>query len=234
MKILLALFITTFSTLSFAKTLWSDYSVTYLNGSDYEVGDNQRQVVTFEYASGLTWGDNFMFVERMWSANKDVTLYGEWSPRIKLSEHRYGVFNNIYFSSTFEVNAFSPASGSSSDFVNVLLGLGTDISIPGFKFVKLSAYHRNNEIGDDNYQLTLSWAVPLGKLNYDGFIDYASAREGATATMNFTSQLKYNLAPHLQLTSPLYVGVEYVWWQSKFGIDDINENNVNFLVKYHF
>jgi len=42
-----------------------------------------------------------------------------------------------------------------------------------FKFVKLSAYHRNNEIDDDNYQLTLYWAAPLGKLNYDGFIDYA-------------------------------------------------------------
>ena len=217
-----------------AKTLWSDFSITYLNGSDYKVGDNQREVVTIEHASGTNWGDTFLFFERMASSNDDVTFYGEFSPRITLSDYSAGAFSKIYFSSTVEANSFSPKSGKSSDFVNVLLGVGTDIKVPGFKFIKLSAYHRNNELADNNYQLTLSWAIPFNNVVYDGFIDWFSTTEDQRASMNFTSQLKYNLSSHLNLTTPLYVGLEYVFWQNKFGIENINERNANFLVKYHF
>ncbi|MFT5852739.1 MAG: hypothetical protein ACI87J_002718, partial [Colwellia sp.] len=51
---------------------------------------------------------------------------------------------------------------------------------------------------------------------------------------NFTSQLKYNLASILDLDTKLYVGVEYAYWVNKFGIDGVDENNINLLVKYHF
>ena len=217
-----------------AKTLWFDYSITYLNGSDYEVGDNKRDVATFEYASGTNWGDTFLFFERMASKNDDVTFYGEFSPRVKFSDYSAGAFSNIYFSSTLEANIFSPNSGKSSDFVNVLLGLGTDIKLPGFKFIKLSAYRRNNELSEGNYQMTLSWAIPFNNVTYDGFIDWFSTTDTQRASMNFTSQLKYNLSSHLNLTTPLYIGLEYVFWQNKFGIKGVNERNANLLVKYHF
>ena len=70
---------------------------------------------------------------------------------------------------------------------------------------------------------------------YDGFIDYASGISGVgPANLNFTSQLKLDLAPYFNLDSPLYIGVEYVYWRNKFYIDGVNEHNPNLLVKWHF
>ncbi len=43
------------STSASAEQLWSSFSLSYLKGSDYEVGDNERQVVTIEHASGHSW-----------------------------------------------------------------------------------------------------------------------------------------------------------------------------------
>jgi nucleoside-specific outer membrane channel protein Tsx len=95
-------------------------------------------------------------------------------------------------------------------------------------------YHRNNDQGDNNYQTTLVWGLPLGPLYYDGFIDYATSNDNKSTSMNFTSQLKYDLAPFLGISSKLYLGLEYVYWQNKFGIDGVDEKNANLLVKYHF
>lgn len=62
----------------------------------------------------------------------------------------------------------------------------------------------------------------------------ATAVSGKSPTMNFTSQLKYNLASLLSLDSEVFVGVEYVFWNDKFGISGVNERNANLLVKVHF
>jgi len=108
------------------------------------------------------------------------------------------------------------------------------VKIPGFDFFQANVYHRNNEIGDNNYQTTLVWGLPLGPLYFDGFIDYASSNDELSTSFNMTSQLKYDVAPQLGLTSKLYLGVEYVYWNNKFGVQGVDERNVNLLVKYHF
>jgi len=70
-------------------------------------------------------------------------------------------------------------------------------------------------------------------------MDYATGVDNTAygdteAQMNFTSQLKFNLASMLNLDTKLYVGVEYAYWNNKFGIEGADERNVNLLVKYHF
>jgi len=80
-----------------AKTVWSDFSVTYLKGNDYEVGDTDREVITLEYASGTTWGDTFMFFDRLKSSNGDVETYGEFSPRIKIKDYNDSFVKSVYF-----------------------------------------------------------------------------------------------------------------------------------------
>ncbi len=208
-----------------AKTNWSDFSVTYLNGGDYEVGDPDREVFTFEHASGTTWGDSFMFFDRLKSSDGSLETYGEFSPRVKFSDKQFGIFNNIYFAPSIEMGPVN----------NYLWGVSTDIDVEAFAFLKLSAYLRDNGGGgDNNEQITVSWGIPIGPLFYDGFMDYATARDGGKAQMNLTSQLKYDIGPHLNLSSKFYVGVEYVFWNNKFGIDGVDERNVNLLAKFHF
>ncbi|MCJ8318867.1 MAG: nucleoside-binding protein [Colwellia sp.] len=234
MRIVYCLLLVMFSNSVYAETLWSDYSVTYLQGSHYEVGDENRKVVTFEYVSGTSWGDHFMFVDNLHSDNGDVEIYGEFSPRFKLMQLDSDVITNLYIATTVEMGAFSGASGYTSNVTNYLVGLGVDVKIPYFNFFKVNVYHRNNEHGDNNYQTTLAWAMPLGPLYYDGFIDYATSNDDNATSINFTSQLKYDLASLLGLSSKLYLGIEYVYWQNKFGIDGVDEKNANLLVKYHF
>lgn len=212
-----------------AKTLWSDFSLTYLKGSDYEVGDTDRDVVTFEYASGTTWGDTFMFFDRLESANGDVETYGEFSPRFKIKDFNNSFIKSVYFAPSVEIGPDT----------NYLLGVGVDLNINSFDYFQVNTYFRNNGDGDSSEQLTFVWGFPVGKFYYDGFMDYATGVDntafGDTETqMNFTSQLKYNLASLLNLETKLYVGIEYVYWNNKFGIKDIDERNVNLLVKYHF
>ncbi|MBL4765196.1 MAG: nucleoside-binding protein [Colwellia sp.] len=212
-----------------AKTVWSDFSLTYLNGSNYEVGDKDREVVTFEYVSGTTWGDTFMFFDRLESSNGDVETYGEFSPRFKIKDFADSVIKSVYFAPSVELGPET----------NYLVGVGLDLDISYFDYFQLNTYFRNNGDGDNSEQLTLVWGLPIGPLYYDGFMDYATGVDNTMfgdteAQMNFTSQLKYNLASLLDLDTKLFVGIEYAYWNNKFGIKGVDEKNVNLLVKYHF
>ena len=206
-----------------AKTVWSDYSLSFLKGGNYEVGDPSREVITFEYANGSTWGDTFMFFDRLMSDNGSVETYGEYSSRVKITKLN-GFVKNVYAAGSVEMG---PGN-------NYLFGIGTDLKIPYFKFVQLNVFHRSNAFSDDNLQATLVWNIPIGPLSYSGFMDYATAVDDGAASMNLTSQLGYNLGPALKLDNRLLVGVEYVFWNNKFGIDGIDERNANLLIKYHF
>ena len=234
MKFQLAFILLIVSNFLQAKTIWSDFSVSLLKGNKYEVGDSNRKVVTFEYTSGNTWGGQFLFFDRLESSNGDNETYGEWSPKIIVSELDAGIIKNLYLSSTIEAGVFSGTNGFSNSFTNYLVGVGSDLNIPKFSYASVNFYHRNNEQSDNGYQMTFVWGVPIGPLFYDGFMDLAMSTSDNETSMNITSQLKYDISQHLNLDSKLYVGVEYVYWQNKFGIEGIDEKNVNLLLKYHF
>lgn len=234
----LVLVLMTFTTQ--AKTFWSDFSVTYLNGGNYELGDPDRQVLTFEHVTGTSWGDSFLFFDRLISDNGDLETYGEWSPRIKITDFEKDSFvKSLSVASTIEMGtSFTADSFGGYGFTNYLLGVGTDLNVPGFNYFQVNVYGRNNENEDNNAQVTLVWAVPLGPLLFDGYLDYATSTKNAfgdvEAVLGTQMQLKYDVAPHIGLDSKLYVGVEYVIWRDKFGVKGADEDNVNLLVKYHF
>lgn len=220
---LLTLFIIIMPFSTHAKTLWSDFSVSYLKGGDYEVGDPNQEVITFEYVNGSTWGDTFLFFDRLMAENGDVETYGEFSPRFQLKELD-GVMKKVYLATTVEMG---PGT-------NYLVGLGTDLDIPYFSFFQLNIYHRNNAFGENNAQATIAWSIPLGPLDYSGFMDYATSTDASDTSINITSQLGYNIAPHFNLENKFLLGIEYVYWNSKYGIEGVDERNINLLAKYHF
>lgn len=225
MKYLMPLILFLMIPKGYSEVLWSDFSASYLQGSNYEVGDNRRTVFTFEHAAGYNWGDSFLFIDRLHSRNGDRETYAEFSPRLKLSSYHNSFIKDIYLSTTAEVG---------ESFTNYLVGIGTNIQIPHFVFFKANLYYKNNDFGDNTVQSTLSWAVPIGPLMYDGFMDYVASSDSSSTSMNLTSQLKYNIGESFNLKSKLYIGIEYAYWINKFGIDGVDEKNVNLLVKYHF
>lgn len=208
-----------------AETLWSDFSATLLKGSNYQLGDNNRTVFTFEHAAGYSWGDSFVFIDRLHSANGDRETYVEISPRFQISSYKNDFIENIYIATNVEIG---------ESFTNYMLGVGTKLKIPHFTFFNLNVYHRNNDFGDNAQQITTSWALPIGSLIYDGFIDFVPSNDNKSTSYNFTSQLKYNIADILNISTKLYIGVEYVYWHNKYGVSNVDEKNINLLLKYHF
>lgn len=220
-----------------AEQFWSDFSITGLRGDDYlnpfSGEEDSRNVVTIEHASGHSWGSTFLFVDRL--SNPSDT-YGELSlnPTIYKPD---GFIKEVYLASTAEFG-----SGQSNQN-NFLYGVGVSLAVPHFKYFKVSLFRRDQDdlgIGrEDNNQITVVWAIDKGNLRYDGFldiIDSADTNFGETEEgFNFTSQLKYNIGPAIGLKSGrLDVGIEYVYWKNKFGVDGQTEKNPNLLVKWHF
>lgn len=217
-----------------AEMQWQDFSLTYLNGSNYEVGDKDRQVFTFEHASGHTWGDTFFFMDRLNWDDGTTENYMEFSPRLSLSnvsgtDLSFGPVKDVLLSGTWE---------SGEGFDNLLYGIGVSLDVPGFSYFNLNIYKADNDTSADDEQLTWTWGLPVTvaeeEFLWDGFLDWSSASETNKAEMNWTSQIKWNAGKHLGLTSPLYLGIEYSYWNNKFGIKNANERNASLLVKWHF
>lgn len=222
-----------------AEILWQDFSVTALKGNDYRVDFPKQTVYTFEHVAGTSWGDSFLFADHLRGSNGDRSNYAEWSPRLSFgklssSELSYGPIKDLLLASTIEMSEFQ---------TNYLYGIGLDLAVPGFSFTQLNLYRRQNEDLDDSWQATLVWGLPFTLFGqqwlYDGFLDWASASKDQSAQMNLTSQLKWSLSPVFDLKSPLYLGIEYVYWLNKYGIKSssnfrTDESNLNLLLKWHF
>ncbi len=227
-----------------AEQLWNNNSFTYLQGSHYELGDAKRKVITFEHASGHTWGDMFLFVDRLRSSNGSNETYMEVSPRYSLGDYlldpnEHSFVKDILLSYTMESGQNDVVS-----FDHHLYGFGIDLNIPYYKFFKLNFYRRNNDGRANNWQMTHAFAIPFSvgehRFLYDGFIDWSSAAETTHSSLNFTSQLKWDVGQLMQLPKDrLFLGIEYVYWRDKFGVKnrptiDSNEDNLNLLIKAHF
>lgn len=223
-----------------AEVHWQSFRVSYLYGEHYRVGEPERSVFTFEHAAGTDWGDSFLFWDHLRSRGGERNNYGEWAPRLsycKLAEGcawSDGVVKDALLAGTVEMGETA---------THFLYGVGVDLNLPGFAFFQINAYRRDNQDVADNWQTTLTWAAPFEIAGeaflYDGFIDWYSSTEDWRSSLNWTSQLKWALDSHLPIESPLYLGVEYVYWRNKYGIANsaafpTDESNLNLLLKWHF
>ncbi|MDO3387023.1 hypothetical protein QWI17_14350 [Gilvimarinus sp. SDUM040013] len=226
-----------------AEILWQTYSVSYLKGNHYRVGDPQREVYTFEYAASTSWGDSFMFWDHVIASSGTSTNYGEWSPRLSLCKNKLLCLQQADEQGWLKDTMLSATIEMGEGFTNYLYGVGLQFRVPGFRYANLDFYRRDNDETEDNWQTTFTWAYPFEVAGqvflYDGFVDWFSTTQDQRSSLHWTSQLKWNLGENFKLNSPLYIGVEYTYWHNKFGIKDseafpTDESNANLLIKWHF
>ncbi len=217
-----------------AKPVWQDFSVTGLYGENYEVVDEKQATATFEYVAKVKYADVFFFIDRMHGTDDVKSSYFEFSPRLSLGEVSgqklaFGPVKDVLIATTWE---------GGEGFDNFLYGVGFDLDIPYFRYAGIHLYRANNESIEDDYQLTLTYAVPfkLGTEEFlvDGFLDWSTAEDDHKSEMNWTTQWKWNVGKHISPETNLYLGVEHSVWNNKFGIPNADENNVSALVKYLF
>ena len=223
-----------------AKPIWQDFSVTGLYGENYKLTPKEEQTtITFEYAAGLKYGDFFVFADRTTSGG-DSSTYFEASPRLSLGavsgqDLSFGPVKDILIATTWEANS---AGGSGFNFNNYLYGVGFALDIPYTNYANLNLYKASNDKTDDDYQLTITYAVPfkLGSEEFlaDAFLDWTTAEDDHKSELNWTSQYKWNVGKHISPETKLYLGIEHSVWRNKYGVKDANQNDVSALVKYHF
>lgn len=215
---------------SYATPAQHDFSLSYNRGHNYELGASSRHIVTAEYINISDWGDVFFFADFSNFDNGDSQRYSELFPRFKLRDFGdSGVLSQLMLSTQIELG---------EDFTNFLYGIGVDLNVPSFRFLKINGLYRVNEDYNDNHQLTSVWAVPFTlmdrKILFDGFFDWTSAVDQRSTIFGLVTQIKFDVSDIFGLRSPLYVGMEYVYWRNKFGIEGVRESNPNLLIKYHF
>ncbi|MCG8316383.1 MAG: hypothetical protein MI976_24495 [Pseudomonadales bacterium] len=224
------------SNASWAKTInWYDFSISGLYGENYQLSDSKLKIITLESAVDYSFGDHFIFIDNKYESDNEYHAYGEILFRGSVNKNfdtpiAFGWLKDVLVALRIE-----HAHPLGED--NQALGIGFDWRVPGFNYFKVNAFTRNNDMVDDNALLNLVWGYPFKSFGqaflYDGFIDWVSGVSGQYKTsFNLTSQLKWQMAKLGD--KPLYLGVEYVYWNNKFGVEDVNERNLNALLKVHF
>jgi nucleoside-specific outer membrane channel protein Tsx len=241
---------------------WQNNSLTYLYGQDFKIDPEIQQTVTFEHASGWSFGDLFLFVDVI-KYNTDATngagdghtFYGEFSPRFSLgkisgADLSFGPIKDVLIATTYEFGE--------DDVESYLIGPAVDLDIPGFDYFQLNTYLRTTDgsrAGSNVWQITPVWSytIPVGESDIliDGFMDWvvdndSNRRGDYHANLHFNPQIKYDLGKALKWgEKQLYVGIEYDYWKNKYGIKDggfvsenfvgsTDQNTASLLVKAHF
>ena len=229
---------------------WSSTNIQYLMGNAYagiyfnddtgtlDSDDASTQLITLEHVNGWKYGDNFFFVDitSPFETEGDfpTSYYAEISPRLSLSSMtgkslKLGPIKDLLITTTAELG---------EGFHNYLYGLAVDFDIPKVPVAQVNYYVRN-EIGpgkDIGSQLTLVWLVPftLGKaaFTFEGFFDYAFGMDHVEDNIITAPRLLFDLGNTWGAPGVLQVGVEYQIWRNKFGIDGINEDVAQAMVKW--
>jgi len=148
--------------------------------------DGNMTTLTLEHFSTWDFGDNYFFVDFL-SGNflnfagqpsgRQSRIYSEWAPRLSLSAlsgHSLatGAFKDFFIAGQFNRDG--------QGFHAEMIGLGTDLSVPGFDLLSVNVYLRKDNFNRRTWQNTDVWNIPLGQwLSFEGFIDlYGSDTNG--------------------------------------------------------
>ncbi len=228
----------TSSTALAGSAIWSSTNIQYLYGTTYELGDKTRSIITLEHVNGWKYGDNFFFVDitnATRTGDKTPTeFYGEISPRFSIGsmlgkDLSAGVFKDALVTTTLEVG---------QGFHNYLYGLAVDLNIPGVKVFQINYYLRN-EIGagtDLGSQVTLVWLYPFDigpvGMTFEGFFDYAFGNKPKEDNIITGPRLLIDVGKFFSSPGQLQAGIEYQIWRNKFGIDGVDEDVAQAMVKW--
>lgn len=217
---------------------WSSTNIQYLYGTQYELGDETRSIITLEHVNAWKYGDNFFFVDITNPDRKgtltDTEYYGEISPRLSFSalsgrDLSFGMVKDLLFTSTAEIG---------QGFRNYLYGLAVDLNIPNVPVAQIN-YYRRNEPGSGTelgHQVTLVWLAPFDiggtSLVFEGFFDYAWGNDPKEDNIITGPRLLLDVGKFFDAPGTLQAGVEYQIWRNKFGIKDVDEDVAQVMVKW--
>jgi hypothetical protein len=227
---------------------WSENSVSYLRGDNFEVGNRSRTIMTFEHMSVWKYGDNYFFLDiadPFVEPNQSITeMYSEWWPRFGLGKI-FGFYDPDRFLKDVSV-VFKMEQGVGS-FVSraALYGLGFDFNIPGFMFFNYHFFLRDSldakgTTFQSNFFMYSKFKVKNLKFKFTGFIDFIHGDEGSgmsliKSTWYASPQLLWDVGDLFTEENKIYTGIEYQYWQKKYGTPGYpSESNPQWVLQWVF
>lgn len=218
---------------------WHSSNIQYLKGNGYKVGPNEdRQIVTFEHANSWVYGDFFGFVDYTQLDANDSTYYGELTPRFSMSKITGNEFSG---SLVKDVLVTLQMEFGENDLKRYLGGFALDLKVPGFKFLRTNFLYRNNpDRPNTTWQFFVAWNYPvqLGDQSFlfEGFSDFIGPEGGGTvANQLVVPRFLWDLGRNIGIEeNHLQVGVEWQYWNNKFGLDGEVESVPQAQIKWVF
>ena len=216
---------------------WQSANVQLLRGNNYAVGEKQRTIATFEYANSWIYGDMFTFFDFIVPDEGGSTYYTEISPRFSLSkisglDLSYGIVKDVLVSTTLEkANHRGPS---------YLYGGAVDLDILGFKYFKTNAYVRDDtQLDGKTWQLTFAWNAPFEidgiKFLAEGFADFSGEEGTSAANQQIVPRLLVDTGNLIGIDdNKFFVGVEWHYWNNKFGIESQRQSTPQLQAKWVF
>lgn len=213
---------------------WSSTNLQLLYGDNYELGPKERTILTLEHASGWEYGDNFFFVDVTDFEDEGTSLYGELLSRLSLSKISgrkigVGALSDVLLAGHLEFG---------EGVRTYLYGIGTNWDLPGFAFFKLDFYVRDEPDlrASPTWQITPSWLLPFQigpvKASLGGFVDFAGSQGERESSIVGAPQLLVDIGNFWGAPDRLHAGIEYQFWRNKFGIDGVDEDVVQLMLKW--
>lgn len=235
-----------FAPAALAQDSFSSSSLTARYGWDFQepnvAEDVPKNILTFENASAGRLWSSYLFVDvlRSWSdadANaKEV--YGEWYPALSVraftgQERSKGFLRDI--SLTIGVNTGVRSTGPSP--FALLPGVSFDFNVPAFAFVSVRAgayidrgrfQGQPTDCSATTYQITPSFSLPVSvgasTLKLTGFVDFTGSHANCEAQILTTPRAVLDLSAYWRKPGRLYLGVDWVYWRNKYGIEGLEDN----------
>ncbi len=213
---------------------WQKFYVSVYHGSGYPTNSEERTTLRFDYADSWLYGDNFLFLDNRDIGRKSVYLYSEWHPRLSLSK----LIKHKLTTGSIKDILIAGQINTGNNFSAFLYGLGTDLSIPGFKWVKLNTYLRDNiSISGKTYQITLAWDAPFTlfdkfKFEFGGFVDYAGKEGETKSNLLAVPQLMLDAGNLFNTPNILFAGFRYRYWHNAFALKGVNESIPELMVTW--
>jgi nucleoside-specific outer membrane channel protein Tsx len=230
---------------------WSDNEVSLLRGTKFHDNGNDidisKTILTLQHASGYKYGRNFLFVDFIKSGSADNNygeVYGEYYHNLSLSkvggmDWSKNFVKDIGITTGINYGAKNSAFGPNPKVL--LIGPTFDLNIPGFAYfnVDVLAYRDSGTFSGfgggklcgqtkTTYQVTPAWSLPFSigsaKMSFDGFVDVIGGHGSCERQILAQPQLRWDVGNHFGKAGTVFLGLEYQYWNNKFGLDGVKES----------
>ena len=217
-----------------AQEFWHSENIQVLRGESYELGPRERTIITVEHANRWSGGDFFLFTDFAFNDDGSISAYGEITPRFSFEnlfdiDFGDGLVRDVFFTVNYE--------RGEQGLERYLGGISADLDLPGFVFFKVMALHRDDpERPGSTEQLTLAWNRPVTigdtHLLFEGFSDIAGGEGASVANTLIVPRVLVNLGSLTGEPGNFWAGVEWQYWDNKFGVDGVTESVVQLQLKW--